>query len=49
MTTLLNIARALGLELMLIPQALMPAVQSLLQDVERLYSSFAHHQQLPDL
>lgn len=31
MTTLLNIARALGLELMLIPQALMPAVQSLLQ------------------
>ncbi|MHC1550716.1 helix-turn-helix domain-containing protein [Phyllobacterium sp. K27] len=30
-TTLINIARALGLELMLIPQAMIPAVDALLQ------------------
>jgi transcriptional regulator with XRE-family HTH domain len=30
-TTLINIARALGLELMLIPQAMVPAVGALLQ------------------
>ncbi|MGK6314167.1 helix-turn-helix domain-containing protein [Neorhizobium sp. DT-125] len=30
-TTLINIARALGLELMLIPQAIVPAVDALLQ------------------
>lgn len=30
-TTLINIARALGLELMLIPQAMVPAVDALLQ------------------
>ncbi|SEM21704.1 Helix-turn-helix domain-containing protein [Bosea lupini] len=30
-TTLMNITRALGLELMLIPQAMVPAVRSLLQ------------------
>jgi transcriptional regulator with XRE-family HTH domain len=30
-TTLVNIARALGMELMLIPQAVVPAVQSLLR------------------
>lgn len=29
-TTLVNIARALGLEMMLIPQAMVPAVQALL-------------------
>jgi transcriptional regulator with XRE-family HTH domain len=29
-TTLINIARALGLEMMLIPQAMVPAVQALL-------------------
>lgn len=31
MTTLINIARALGLELRLIPQAMVPAVDALLQ------------------
>ncbi len=30
-TTLINIARALGLELMLIPQAMVPAVDALLR------------------
>lgn len=30
-TTLMNITRALGLEMMLIPQAMVPAVRSLLQ------------------
>lgn len=30
-TTLINIARALGLELMLIPQAMVPAIDALLQ------------------
>lgn len=30
-TTLMNIARALGLEMMLIPQAMVPAVRSLLR------------------
>jgi hypothetical protein len=30
-TTLINIARALGLELMLIPQAMVPAVEALLR------------------
>jgi len=30
-TTLINIARALGLELMLVPQALVPAVQATLR------------------
>ena len=30
-TTLVNIARALGMEMMLIPQAMVPAVRSLLQ------------------
>jgi transcriptional regulator with XRE-family HTH domain len=30
-TTLVNIARALGMEMMLIPQALVPAVESLLR------------------
>lgn len=30
-TTLVNIARALGMEMMLIPQAMVPAVQSMLQ------------------
>ncbi|MGV2068431.1 helix-turn-helix domain-containing protein [Agrobacterium sp. 22-226-1] len=30
-TTLINIGRALGLELMLIPQAMVPAVEALLQ------------------
>ncbi|WP_042337117.1 helix-turn-helix domain-containing protein [Bradyrhizobium sp. DOA9] len=30
-TTLVNVARALGMEMMLIPQALVPAVQSMLQ------------------
>ncbi|MDQ0456832.1 helix-turn-helix transcriptional regulator [Rhizobium paknamense] len=30
-TTLINIARALGLELMLVPQSLVPAVHALLQ------------------
>ena len=30
-TTLMNIARALGLEMMLVPQAMVPAVQALLR------------------
>ncbi len=30
-TTLMNIARALGLEMMLVPQAMVPAVESLLR------------------
>jgi transcriptional regulator with XRE-family HTH domain len=30
-TTLVNVARALGMEMMLIPQAMVPAVQSMLQ------------------
>lgn len=30
-TTLMNVARALGLEMMLIPQAMVPAVKSLLR------------------
>jgi transcriptional regulator with XRE-family HTH domain len=33
-TTLMNITRALGLEMMLIPQAMVPAVRSLLQPHE---------------
>jgi len=33
-TTLINIARALGLEMMLIPQAMVPAVQALLRPHE---------------
>jgi transcriptional regulator with XRE-family HTH domain len=30
-TTLVNVARALGMEMMLIPQAVVPAIQSMLQ------------------
>ena len=30
-TTLVNVARALGMEMMLIPQAMVPAIQSMLQ------------------
>jgi transcriptional regulator with XRE-family HTH domain len=44
-TTLINIARALGLELMLIPQAMMPAVDALLRphdDLEDLAAFVAH-------
>jgi DNA-binding XRE family transcriptional regulator len=33
-TTLVNVARALGMEVMLIPQALVPAVQSMLQPAD---------------
>lgn len=33
-TTLVNVARALGMEMMLIPQAMVPAVQSMLQPVD---------------
>jgi transcriptional regulator with XRE-family HTH domain len=33
-TTLVNIARALGMEMMLIPQAMVPAVQSMLQPAD---------------
>jgi transcriptional regulator with XRE-family HTH domain len=33
-TTLVNVARALGLEMMLIPQAMVPAVQSMLQPAD---------------
>ncbi len=33
-TTLVNVARALGMEMMLIPQAMVPAVQSMLQPAE---------------
>ncbi|WP_337269673.1 helix-turn-helix domain-containing protein [Oryzifoliimicrobium ureilyticus] len=35
-TTLINIARALGLELMLIPQAMVPAVDALLRPQDDL-------------
>ncbi|MCB5205211.1 helix-turn-helix domain-containing protein [Neorhizobium sp. T786] len=44
-TTLINIARALGLELMLIPQAMVPAVGSLLRphdDLDDLPAFLAH-------
>lgn len=44
-TTLINIARALGLELMLIPQAMVPAVDALLRphdDVDDLPAFVAH-------
>lgn len=44
-TTLVNIARALGLELMLVPQALVPAVNSLLRpqdDLDDLPAFVAH-------
>jgi transcriptional regulator with XRE-family HTH domain len=33
-TTLINVARALGLEMMLIPQSMMPAVQSMLRPAD---------------
>jgi transcriptional regulator with XRE-family HTH domain len=33
-TTLINIARALGLELMLVPQAMVPAIRALSRSVE---------------
>jgi len=33
-TTLVNVARALGMEMMLIPQATVPAVQSMLQPTD---------------
>ncbi len=33
-TTLVNIARALGMEMMLIPQAMVPAVQSMLRPTD---------------
>ncbi|WP_225184880.1 helix-turn-helix transcriptional regulator [Bradyrhizobium sp. NBAIM01] len=32
-TTLVNVARALGMEMMLIPQAMVPAIKSMLQPV----------------
>jgi transcriptional regulator with XRE-family HTH domain len=44
-TTLINIARALGLELMLIPQAMVPAIDALLRphdDVDDLPAFVAH-------
>ncbi len=44
-TTLINIARALGLELMLIPQAMVPAVNALLRphdDFDDLPAFVAH-------
>src|SRR5687767_8612262 len=44
-TTLINIARALGLELMLIPQAMVPAVGALLRpqdDLDDLPAFMAH-------
>jgi transcriptional regulator with XRE-family HTH domain len=44
-TTLINIARALGLELMLVPQAMVPAVDALLQphdDLDDLPAFVAH-------
>lgn len=44
-TTLINIARALGLELMLVPQALVPAVHSMLRpqdDLDDLPAFIAH-------
>lgn len=33
-TTLVNVARALGMEMMLIPQAMVPAVQSMLRPTD---------------
>jgi transcriptional regulator with XRE-family HTH domain len=33
-TTLVNIARALGMEMMLVPQAMVPAVQSMLRPTD---------------
>jgi transcriptional regulator with XRE-family HTH domain len=33
-TTLVNVARALGMEMMLIPQVMVPAVQSMLQPTD---------------
>ena len=33
-TTLVNVARALGMEMMLIPQAMVPAVQSMLEPAD---------------
>jgi transcriptional regulator with XRE-family HTH domain len=33
-TTLVNVARALGMEMMLIPQAMVPAVQSMLRPAD---------------
>jgi transcriptional regulator with XRE-family HTH domain len=33
-TTLINVARALGLEIMLVPQAMVPVVQSMLRPAE---------------
>lgn len=44
-TTLINIARALGLELMLIPQAMVPAVDALMRphdDLDDLPAFMAH-------
>ncbi|UJW77659.1 helix-turn-helix domain-containing protein [Rhizobium sp. SL42] len=44
-TTLVNIARALGLELMLIPQAMVPAVDALMrphEDLDDLPAFTAH-------
>jgi hypothetical protein len=45
-TTLINIARALGLELMLVPQAMVPAVDALLlrpqDDIDDLPAFIAH-------
>ena len=44
-TTMINIARALGLELMLIPQAMVPAVDALLRphdDLDDLPAFMAH-------
>nr|WP_298101125.1 helix-turn-helix domain-containing protein [uncultured Shinella sp.] len=44
-TTLINIARALGLELMLIPQTMVPAVDALLRphdDLDDLPAFMAH-------
>jgi transcriptional regulator with XRE-family HTH domain len=44
-TTLINIARALGLELMLVPQAMVPAVEALLRphdDLNDLPAFIAH-------
>lgn len=44
-TTLINIARALGLELMLVPQAMVPAVDALLRphdDLDDLPAFVAH-------
>lgn len=44
-TTLINIARALGLELMLVPQAMVPAVDALLRpqdDIDDLPAFIAH-------